>query len=437
MDWQDRRSGAAGLAGDVRSPYGVDYGRVIHSGSFRRLQGKTQILAIGDGDFHRTRLTHSLETAQIAEGIVERLGRDVEGRPVAAWLPPSPLIRAVALAHDLGHPPFGHSGEVALDLGMAGHGGFEGNGQTLRILSRLESFSDGFGSDLTRRAMLGVLKYPVAYSDAVASPPSSPAAGNGAFRAKPPKCYFDTERDVVEWLLAPLSAADREAFLATERRAGGPVRSRHHSFDCTMMEIADDIAYGIHDLEDALALELVDRERLAAALLGMVCEPFVATGGVMAAAVPATSREGLLDGLFGGDRARKRTIGSLVHWMIGSVAIVDAEGFESPLLRHRATLSAEARALLDALQSVVASEVIDSAEVQQLEFKGRRMVAAVFDAYCSSPSLLPARVRSRVDGGGGAERAICDHMAAMTDETLVRTYERLFSPRIGSVFDRI
>src|SRR3546814_608554 len=122
------------------------------------------ILSISDSDFHRTRLTHSLEVSQVGTGILQHL-RHIESDPdVLNVLPDTKLIETICMIHDLGHPPFGHGGEVALNFAMRDHGGFEGNGQTLRILSKLELFSEGFGSNLTRRTLLGTLKYPAPYS---------------------------------------------------------------------------------------------------------------------------------------------------------------------------------------------------------------------------------------------------------------------------------
>lgn len=230
MIMHERRSGASSMSGDARSPWGIDYSRIVHSSSFRRLQGKTQILSVGDGDFHRTRLTHSLETAQIAEGILERL----TALPQVAELPAGQLVRAIALAHDLGHPPFGHCGESALNASMAGSGGFEGNGQTLRILARLEYFSDGFGADLTRRAMLGILKYPVSYAEATAAR----GIRLGERAAKPPKCYLDAERDVVDWLLADFTERDAARMRELLPSSRGP-KPINRTLDCTIMEVAD------------------------------------------------------------------------------------------------------------------------------------------------------------------------------------------------------
>src|SRR3954468_13426867 len=123
--WLARRSPWGQQQEDARGEFDIDYGRVVHSGSFRRLQGKTQILNLGDSDFYRTRLTHSLEVAQIASGIVRQLEKTAAVHPAHPVLPPISLIQAISLTHDLGHPPFGHGGEVALNYCMRDYGGFE------------------------------------------------------------------------------------------------------------------------------------------------------------------------------------------------------------------------------------------------------------------------------------------------------------------------
>lgn len=175
-----------GVAPDVRDPFQHDLGRIVHSSSFRRLQAKTQVMGVGEGDFHRTRLTHSLEVGQIARGIVWSLA----GRSGAFYkdiLPSPELIEAVSYSHDLGHPPFGHGGERALHKKMIGFGGFEGNAQTIRILTRLEKYYKGQGIRPTRRLLLGALKYPVNYS----------RFEEEEHTEKPPKCFYDSELDIV------------------------------------------------------------------------------------------------------------------------------------------------------------------------------------------------------------------------------------------------
>ena len=164
--WEERMGDVANE--DGRSAYERDYARVVHSSAFRRLQAKTQVLGVGDSDFYRTRLTHSMEVSQIGESIARRFIKCVEDKKeLRAVLPDPILIRTICLAHDLGHPPFGHGGEIALNRCMIDHGGFEGNGQTLRILASIEPYTEKHGMNLSRRSLLGVLKYPAPLSAVV------------------------------------------------------------------------------------------------------------------------------------------------------------------------------------------------------------------------------------------------------------------------------
>jgi len=158
--WTHRRSGQSNQRGshDHRDPYERDRTRVIHCPAFRRLQRKTQILGTDEGDFHRTRLTHSLEVASIGSSLARNLNTNHQHSILSALLPSDDLINTICLLHDIGHPPFGHGGEVALNYKMRAHGGFEGNAQTLRLLTKVENSYGAYGLDLTRRALLGILK---------------------------------------------------------------------------------------------------------------------------------------------------------------------------------------------------------------------------------------------------------------------------------------
>ena len=244
--WTHRRSGnSQQRVNDHRDPYERDFTRVIHAPSFRRLQRKTQILGTDEGDFHRTRLTHSLEVASIGRSIVRSLA--LKNTPaLVGFLPNEDLMSAICLLHDVGHPPFGHGGETALNYMMRDAGGFEGNAQTLRLLTKLEKSYGNYGLDLTRRSLLGVLKYPVKLSQvkAAESPSSTPPLCINHWL--PPKGYYDGEQDVIDWLLAPFSAEDHILFQSLKTK---PTNSTHgqaafHSLDCAIMDIADDIAYG-------------------------------------------------------------------------------------------------------------------------------------------------------------------------------------------------
>lgn len=445
MNWHARREGWNAQSEDARDDGDVDYSRVIHSASFRRLQGKTQILNLGDSDFYRTRLTHSLEVAQIAGGIARQLEKSFPAHPASAILTDRGTIHSIGCTHDFGHPPFGHGGEIALNYCMRNAGGFEGNGQTLRILGRLETFSAGAGANLTRRTMLGVLKYPIVYSR-VANPDLVPALLNGpstikvldGHACKPPKCYHDSEQDVVDWLLETLEPTDRDAFQAFTPQAGKHGKALHKSLDCAIMDAADDIAYGVHDLEDAIALDLVTREGFAAAVQDK-CPTFL---DALKAKYPGETANDvfshMVDGLFGGAASRKRFIGRLVHHFLTAVEYIELDALAQPLLRYRVRVRDGERQFLDALQTFVVDEVITSPAVQHLEFKGQGMVVSVFEAMQADPTrILPREELRKFQAAHGDVRVICDYVAAMTDTHLLKTYERLFSPRMGSVFDRL
>lgn len=446
MGWQDRRSGWVAQPEDARLPADVDYARIIHSASFRALQGKPQILNLGDSDFYRTRLTHSLEVAQIAGGLVRQFTKQLTDHPVHSHLPTTTLVQAIGATHDLGHPPFGHGGEVALNFCLRDRGGFEGNGQTLRILTRLEKMSASDGADLSRRTLLGVLKYPAPYSS-VLNPDLRPGLAEGPAtvslidrkRSVPPKCYLDAEAPAVDWILAPFSDADRERFTRVELRPKKHGRTLSKSLDCSIMDLADDIAYGVHDLEDAIALGLVQPEAFRNAVPESACSSFLDS---LKSKYPTESSNNvyavMLRQLFGSSSERKHYVGRLVHHFVTNAIVVVDEAFEHPLLRYRVSLDPRPAKLLDALKAFVRDQVILSPEVQHLEMKGQRLVVAVFEALQSDPHmLLPRAVREEFIQDNEDPRVIADYLASMTDGFLLKTYDRLYSPRMGSVFDRL
>ena len=446
MVWLERRSGWRKKPQDARTPGDVDYGRVIHSASFRRLQGKTQILSLGDSDFYRTRLTHSLEVAQIAAGLGAQLRHNFPDHDAINYIPDRSMLQAIACTHDLGHPPFGHGGEVALNYCMRDNGGFEGNGQTLRILSKLEKFSEADGADLSREALLGVLKYPVPYGIA-ANPeiiPSMLADTSGTpvldrKSSKPPKCYMDSEADVVAWLIEPLSANDRDLFQASDPRPGKHSNPKHKSFACSIMDLADDISFGIHDMEDALALKLVDEAGFRRHVTTKRCEGLLDyLNSHYAGKYGNDVYEGLIKRIFAGGDERKHQINRILNFIITSVEIIEFSDFEEPRIRYRAQLPEPVAKFVEAVKDFVREEVILSPSVQHLEFKGQMMVISVFEVLKSDPkSFLPTDIFAKYKRSPDPLRDVCDYVAGMTDTYLLKTFERLFAPRIGSVFDKL
>ncbi|MBT0341280.1 dNTP triphosphohydrolase, partial [Vibrio campbellii] len=205
--WQERHDDEHKIRrDDHRSPYQRDRARILHSAAFRRLQAKTQVHGNSLEDFHRTRLTHSLEAAQLGTGIVAQLKKkQPEFRDL---LPSDSLIDSLCLAHDIGHPPYGHGGEVALNYMMREHGGFEGNAQTFRIVTKLEPYTEHFGMNLSRRALLGLIKYPALLSQTRAVCLPKPVEHQRKLKAKdwsPAKGIYDCDKDLFDWVIAPLT----------------------------------------------------------------------------------------------------------------------------------------------------------------------------------------------------------------------------------------
>ncbi|MBY5920865.1 anti-phage deoxyguanosine triphosphatase [Ferrimonas balearica] len=421
---------------DQRSPFQRDKARVLHSAAFRRLQAKTQVLGVGMNDFYRTRLTHSLEASQIGTALNAQLRIKF---PDIAPLLDDQLIETLCLAHDIGHPPFGHGGEVALNYMMREHGGFEGNGQTFRILSRLEPYTQDYGMNLTRRTLLGILKYPVSHRQVARPGQQGPAASFRQLKAsdwQPAKSIFDDDEPILDWVLAPLAETERQAFqsLKPHPDASGHRRSRCKSLDCSIMELADDIAYSVHDLEDAIVLGIVQAARWQA----QVVEPLMAQGS------PFTSEQlgRLSDDLFCHEHHRRKdAIGTLVNALITSVTLVEQpQAAGLPLLSQIARLRAEHHTLLKVLKAFVLTDVIRKPEVQLLEFKGQQMVMELFEAFASDPQrLLPSATARRwqenqAEGHSG-NRVIADYLSGMTDEFAARLHENLFTPRSGNLFE--
>lgn len=438
--WTDRQSGQDYQRGmqDHRSPHERDRTRVIHSPSFRRLQRKTQILGTDEGDFHRTRLTHSLEVASIGSSLVRNLMSKLKDDELKALLPSDDLIHVICLLHDIGHPPFGHGGEVALNYMMRDDGGFEGNAQTLRLLTKIENAYGQYGLDLTRRALLGILKYPVCWSNVIAPQmPQTQTTLHKTIRVNdwlPPKAYFDCEGAEVEWLLAPLSSHDRTLFQSLSVKPEGRQhgRSSYHSFDCSIMDIADDIAYGVHDLEDAIHLRLINRDQLDTAKLKELLR-----------ATPFHANPDFLAALFEKSNCtRKQMVGELVNYFITSTHVqICHDAFEEKLLRYNVVLMPEAHQLLEYLKGSVYEHVIDSQESRTFEYGGQTVVLRLFEAFSSNPTHLfdknNRELFEQQTDETAAQRIICDYIANMTDEYAYRMHERLFGFNTRTIFERL
>lgn len=408
-----------------------DRARIIHSSSFRRLQSKTQVLGIGESDFYRTRLTHSLEVAQIGSGICEHLREKYKGREdYLEWIPTLSQIEAICLAHDIGHPPFGHGGEVALNFYMNDQGGFEGNGQTLRIVSRLGEYSPDCGLDLTRRTTLGLLKYPVLHKE-VADYSSICGCKNkiNIDGYKPPKCIHDDDSDILDWILDGIPENDKLLFRTPITDEDGVSGAQFKGFDTSIMELADDISYGVHDLEDALALQLVTFKQWNDEVITKMGSDNIIHGDI----------DFFNEKLFSeSNKDRKHAISKLIGYFIPSIEVYEKTEFETPLLKYQVKMSDEAKSLLKLLKTFVFKNVIKRPEVQTLEYKGQQMVLSLFEVLQENPKrLLPVSTYKKYQHSMNKKRVICDYISGMTDSYATKLYHKLFSPDIGSIFDRM
>ena len=460
--WEDRIIDSKKRFNEVRTEWERDYARIIHSSAFRRLQAKTQVLGLGESDFYRTRLTHSMEVAQIGTGIVRFLREKYkEDGEKIKMLPDDFLMNAICLAHDLGHPPFGHGGEVALNICMRKYGGFEGNGQTLRILSKLEKYTEENGINPTRRLLLGVLKYPTSYSDTVNDKAygklETPQWLSKAKPQKPPKCYLDDEEEIVNWVLHNLEPKERQEFTELKTIENKHSKPKFKSLDTSIMELADDISYSLHDLEDAISLRLITLDDWNNHYKNLVefekdkKEDDDISKETLNKSLAATelSLQDIGINLFSGTSyQRKDKIGDLVNRFITSVRL-DSSGMKNAtceLLKWNAKLDENYRVILDFIFKLVVNKVIKSSNVQQLEFKGQKIIIELFQALDSDPlRLLPTSTLERynkikdedVDCEDKRKRVICDYIAGMTDDYATRLYEKIYHPHKGSIFDRL
>ncbi|WP_299804782.1 anti-phage deoxyguanosine triphosphatase [uncultured Shewanella sp.] len=434
--WNERRLGEdKQRRNDHRSPYQRDRARILHSAAFRRLQAKTQVLGVGMNDFYRTRLTHSLEVSQIGTGIRAQLKqKQPQHNPL---LNSMSLIESLCLAHDIGHPPFGHGGEVALNYMMRKHGGFEGNGQTFRILTRLEPYTEHYGMNLCRRTLLGILKYPGLYSQLCDDTPETIVEDFRQLKPSkwpPVKGIFDDDKEILDWVLAPLSQQDRMLLLSSHLvKDVKHKRTRYKSLDCSIMELADDIAYAVHDLEDAIVMGIVSEQQWQTD----VSQPLSQSHDPWLKNEFATISQRLFSAKH---HLRKDAIGTLVNGFVTAISIIEVDGFEDPLLRYNAALEPDFHQALKVLKKFVYKYVIRKPEIQMLEYKGQQIVMELFEAFISDPErLLPLNTQERwlvsQELGENSHRVIADYISGMTDGFAARLHQHLFSAKTHSMMD--
>jgi len=359
----------------TRSPFQRDRDRIVHATAFRRLKEKTQVFVAHEGDHYRTRLTHSLEVAQIARSLARALGLDED------------LAEALALVHDLGHPPFGHAGETALDAAMAGFGGFDHNANTLRIVTRIEArYPDYDGLNLTWETLEGVVKH------------NGPLVG--------------AEADLPWALLAYEGWRDLEL-----QTYAGP--------EAQVAAIADDIAYNNHDLDDGLRQGLFRMEEVLET-------PFA--GPIFKSVHDRWP-----------DVSRARQTHEAVREMIGAMiedvtaetrrradaaqprSAQDVREMGAPLAAFSDGLQRE----LDGLRQFLFTRMYRAPSVNRKMSLARRVVRDLFDLYLAEPNLMPLEWQARAAKAGEetTARTVCDYVAGMTDRYALEEHRALFSPK--------
>ncbi len=359
-----------------------------------------------------------MEVSQIALGIAQRLRSDHIANPrhnLDELLNDQAIWHVVGLCHDLGHPPLGHAGESALNACLP----YEGNGQTLRILTRLESHTPGYGLNLTRRSLLGVLKYPKPYSEAATCDTPPPHRGiSGAPligpEHKPPKCYHDEEGPIVEWLLSPRTI-DENA-----------IRDRMlKSFDCQLMDLADEFAYSAADLDDAIAMSMMERSWIEQDISEEAWAGYLEHAN-KGSTDPLRHRTDLYDRLMDGSASRRAITGSIINYFLAGVTLVKDEELADPLYRYSVELAKPQKRLMQQIKKSVFTRVIESTKVQQERVRTQRMIIEVFDAFSYQPLLyLPDRHRALWKASENGDRVIADYIAGMTDRFLEKTHRTM------------
>ena len=371
----------------TRTDFERDRDRVIHSTAFRRLKEKTQVFLYDEGDHYRTRLTHTLEVSQIARALARALRLDED------------LAEALALAHDLGHPPFGHAGERALDVAMAGHGGFDHNAQSLRVVTSLERRYPNFdGLNLTWETLEGLVKHNGPLTDREGHPLGRYAESGLPYAI----------RDYVD---------RHDLWLSTY---AGP--------EAQAASIADDIAYDAHDIDDGLRAGLLSRD-------GLADTPLV--GDILASI--ATDYPRLAD-----ERANAELIRRLIAAMIGDVIAESRSRLDAlapgsadairradrPVIAFSGTMAAADTAI----KAMLRRDVYRHRRVMDVMDKAEAVVARLFARYVDDPNAMPEAWRPAAGADASATaRQIADFLAGMTDRYAVNAYVELFgeTPDLG------
>ena len=387
-----------------RGAFQRDRARVLHSAGLRRLGAKTQVMGPGYDDFVRTRLTHSLEVAQVGRELGAQLGCNPD------------IVDAACLSHDIGHPPFGHNGEKALDEVARSIGGFEGNAQSLRILSRLEAKSlapDGrsTGLNLTRATLDATTKYPWGAGEGPARADGSPNTKFGV---------YEQDREVFDWL-----------------RADTPIGVR--CLEAQVMDLADDIAYSVHDVEDGIASGRIDPARIGAevdAIAEATADWYRADPGTIAAAVERLVASPVWVGEFRRSRQGLAELKNMTSQLIGrfcgsAEAATRAEYGTGRLTRYAASLIVppETEAEILALKGIAVTYVMGPREHERAYLQQRTILFDIVDALLEGKGAgLEVEFADdfrRAEDDGERLRVVVDQVASLTDTSANQWHARL------------
>jgi dGTPase len=401
---------------DYRTPYEQDRDRIIHTASFRRLQAKTQVFLSGEYDFYRTRLTHSLEVAQIGRAICTYLQRKSPFFSDTYYID-AHLVEAICLSHDLGHPPFGHAGERTLHAVMKQYGGFEGNAQTLRLLTETV-YSDKVtrkGMNPTRAFLDGVLKYKTLYGELV-----------------DPKNHFiyNEQRQYLDFVFAGTDIA--AAFPA------GKQRDNFRSIECQIMDWSDDVAYSLNDVADGIHSGFITQQKIER---WAETQPLDEDLQLSLKKIFDAMKEGRVE----------RSLSSKIGRYIESCSIVETTNVMSGTTnRYKYNLVIDQKAKKESamFKKLSLDLVFLSPQLHQLEKKGDFLLKRIFDTFAENYlgkekfelNLLPKYVEQNFLSAAETNhraRLLCDYIAGMTDGFAIRTYKRLFDPEFGSMVDLI
>ncbi|HEX9554026.1 MAG TPA: deoxyguanosinetriphosphate triphosphohydrolase, partial [Streptosporangiaceae bacterium] len=387
--------------------------RVLHSSALRRLAAKTQVVEVGQADFPRTRLTHSLECAQIGRELGAALGCDPD------------LVDAACLAHDLGHPPFGHNGESALAQVAVGCGGFEGNAQSLRLLTRLEAKVPGTGLNLTRATLDATLKYPWLASEAASRAAAADSAVAGDAPAGVKYGGYDEDAEVFGWI-----------------RQGAP--EGRPCLEAQVMDWADDVAYSVHDLEDGLHSGLIgldklrdpeQRRQVAALTQAQYCPPGTVTVdelcGIFDRLLALSYWPRRFDGEPQTAAAVKNLTSELIGRFCGAAQRATLAGRAAPLSRYAADLDVPRLQRMECalLKGVTAFYVMGRAGAAAVQAREREMLTDLAAALAAgAPGTLDPMFRPAYDlaaSDAARLRVIVDQVASLTDTSATAWHAKL------------